>query len=653
MLVLAGPGSGKTHVISQRIRYLIEKYGVDPTCILTITFTKAAASEMKRRCVDICPRAGAAVFGTFHSVFYHFLRKSERYQKFTLINEKQKKQIVQKLLPLKDKTELQKKYAVEIMLQRISRYKNSQIESEETDSTFKNVFEQYCHICYEQELLDFDDMILLCQKMFDECPQEREKWQKRFLYVLVDEFQDVNGRQYELTKQLVARNGNLFVVGDDDQAIYSFRGADPGYMKRFSEDFPDCKTICLEENFRCGSRIVAVSSESIGNNGQRFLKTIRSSVSYEDSVIFQSFETREKEMEYLSEIILKFSEKQKQENILPDKPITTAVLVRTNQQAEYIAEILRYENIDCIVREKRRCFYENIWVQDILAVLRFATQGYNRRDLIVFMNKPYRGLTRNMLKSEKVDLHNIYENAVKIGQKEVAEDINKLEKQCRILQNMDAYGAILFVLRGMKYQSYMEETADGEESIWEHMNVVICELEERARRFQNVSDFLKYADSYVSAFAEGEQKKNDAKLSQDNQSEPENMVQIMTYHASKGLEFDRVFLPMLCNGIVPHGHMLNTEQMEEERRMFYVAVTRAKKELYLSWYGKEPDKDASLFIREIKKGCSKEQPGDYSSSSNSALSRYSSKASETASYSASSSMKKSSGSAFGSLSSSL
>lgn len=574
MLVLAGPGSGKTTVISERVRYLIEEKGVEPGRILIITFTKASVQEMKRRCQNICPCAATAVFGTFHSVFYHFLRKSEKYQNFTLINEKQKKEIMKKLVPIGTMTSLQHAYVCENMLKKISYYKNSQSDLVKEGEEFYELMGRYCRHCIEQEKLDFDDMLVLCMELFLENKQELSKWQNRFSYILVDEFQDINQCQYEIVKLLVQKSGNLFVVGDDDQAIYSFRGSAPGYMKQFLLDFPDGKKICLEENYRSGEGIVALAGKSISNNEERFAKNIQAMRQFTHEVIIKKFDTMEKEVQEVMNQIFRQGEKIPKENI--------AVLVRTNAKAEYLAELFYQRKIPCSVREKRICFYDNPWVRDILAALRFAACGQKRRDFFMFMNKPFRAFERSMLPSEQVDFEKIMQFA------EVAHEVKKVKGCIELMQGLDPYAAVLLVLNGMKYRRYLEEIACEDENIKKQIQEVIEELLERTKSFDSIPQFLEFAQRYTDTY------------NCEEQAQVKDAVQILTYHASKGLEFDCVFIPMLNQGIVPHGHMLTQKQMEEERRMFYVAMTRAKKYLWLSGCEKEGSSELSIFLKELQ-----------------------------------------------------
>lgn len=590
MLVLAGPGSGKTTVIAERVRYLIEEANVRPEQILTITFTKAAAMEMQRRCQKICPQAGCAVFGTFHSVFYQFLRKSEKYQNYSLINEKEKYEIMKKLIPCKTMTVLQHEYVCQCMLRKISFCKNTGEKMPEEEENA--IMRRYCNLCEEQEKLDFDDMLLLCKRMFEQIPAELKKWQNQFLYILVDEFQDINSCQYEVLKLLARRHGNLFAVGDDDQAIYSFRGSDPEIMKRFVSEYPGCRQVFLSENYRCGASIVSLAGNSIAQNIKRFEKNICAVKNTADCVTLKQYDNREEEIE----AILTSIEKGTQGLANAEgKMGKTAVLVRTNAQLEYLAEMFYRRKIPCNIREKRYCFYEQSAVQDVLAILRFAVCGKKRSDFFQFMNKPFRGLERTVFSDETVDLQKCAKKEAARGNGEAAEQLKCMERYVGLICRMDAYGAVKLALTGMKYESYVLERCGKNENLRKQMREQLEELAEHARGFETIRNFLQHVQDYIEQFH----------LQQPNNVVQEKAVHIMTYHASKGLEFERVYLPMLCGGIVPHGRMLTQDETEEERRMFYVAMTRAEKELWLSWHDKTP----SIFLTEL--GLEKGEGGRY------------------------------------------
>ncbi len=587
MLVLAGPGSGKTTVIAERVRYLIEESNVRPEEILTITFTKAAALEMQQRCIQRCPRAGNAVFGTFHSVFYQFLRKSEKYQKYSILSENEKYQIMRKLIPCENMTALQHEYVCKCMLKKISFYKNS--GAEVPDEQDKAIMNRYCNLCGEQEKLDFDDMLLLCKRMFEQFPAELKKWQNYFSYILVDEFQDINSCQYEVLKLLAEQHGNLFVVGDDDQAIYSFRGSDPGIMKRFVSEYPGCRQVFLSENYRCGASIVSLAGNSIAQNVKRFEKNICAVKNTADYVTLKQYNSREEEM---TAILTSIEAKKQCLTAAGEAGDKIAVLVRTNAQLEYLAEEFYRRKIPCNIREKRYCFYEQSAVQDVLAILRFSVCGQKRSDFFQFMNKPFRGLERAVFADETVDLKKSAAIEASRGNRETAAQLKSMERYVGLIRRLDPYGAVKLALAGMKYEAYALERCGDKGELGEQIRQQFEELAERAGEFDSISDFLCHVKEYTRQFHA--ERKAQA-LSEKAGPIAEGNVFIMTYHASKGLEFERVYLPMLCGGTVPHGRMLTQDETEEERRMFYVAMTRAEKELLLSWHDNNP----SLFLTEL------------------------------------------------------
>nr|MBQ8253750.1 ATP-dependent helicase [Lachnospiraceae bacterium] len=620
MLVLAGPGSGKTYVITRRIRYLIEEENVDPAHILTITFTKAAALEMKERCHQICPASAGAVFGTFHSVFYHILKSSSEYQHFSVISEQEKVQIAKKILSGFRDASGYSSFAPEDFLQKLSCYKNCRSQLPEENESFLKAVERYDKACMDLKKMDFDHMLCCCLELFSTYPAEKERWQKRFRYLLVDEFQDVNGLQYELLKILAEQNRNLFAVGDDDQAIYSFRGSNPAYMNRFLEDYPNCRQILLDQNYRCGSQIVTAASKCIVHNQCRFPKEIKAVQEFENTVQIHPFESLKEEMQFL----------EKQITAAKGEEIT-AILLRTNAVAEEIAEYLSGIQKTFSWNGKRKNKCADSVLQTVVAILKFVHCGNRRSDFLVFMNKPYRGVLREDLESEVVDLKQLQKVYHAYG--EIKEALCLLERDCNFLKKMDPFGAVNYILSGMKYQDYMLENAKSEtEQI--RIRERIGSLKKQAKKFRTIKHFLEHMQ-------EDDIWTEQKKMPQESRNEK---VRIMTYHAAKGLEFDHVILPEVNGGMVPKGNMLTPDQMEEERRMFYVAMTRAKKSLHICWRKDCAGQGESVFIKELL---------DQSNSSNSALSKYSSKASETASYSESSSMKNNSGSAFGSFSSSL
>ena len=587
MLVLAGPGSGKTAVITQRIRYLVEERHITPSDILTITFTKAAALEMKQRACQICRGAENAVFGTFHSVFFQIIRSSSKFQNYSIMTEQQKLQILRPLLKGKKLDCVQMSSFCEQFLSDLSFYKNTGREREEKAG--QNQAEQmqlhelrqaYEQCCRKRWLLDFDDILIYCYRLLTEDSGLRDRWENRFRYILIDEFQDINDVQYQIIKLLSANYENLFVVGDDDQAIYSFRGADPSYMHRFLEDYPNSRQVKLNINYRCGDRILALAARSIAHNKYRFEKEIKAGNSGENRVIATCFQNRAEELSFLTEEILTH----RNEGL-------TAILVRTNRMAEQVSEACFRRQIPYQMREKKQDFYAQKCVVEVLSVIRFVAEGRNRSDFMAFMNKPVRYINREMLQKETVDLWALLE--------EYREDpeqyriIQKLQQDLAMVEMLDPFGAISYIRKVMQYDCCLSPGETGEKE-----KEILDELLERCREFHSHTAFLSHIAAYRSKL---EQESNRKQPEADQGNAKRNPVRIMTYHGSKGLEFDTVFLPFLNSGDVPHGRNLSTMELEEERRLFYVAVTRAKKSLYLSCEGMvQGENRQSVFWAELK-----------------------------------------------------
>lgn len=587
MLVLAGPGSGKTAVITQRIRYLVEERHITPSDILTITFTKAAALEMKRRACQICRGAENAVFGTFHSVFFQIIRSSSKFQNYSIMTEQQKLQILRPLLKGKKLDCVQMSSFCEQFLSDLSFYKNTGREREEKAG--QNQAEQmqlhelrqaYEQCCRKRWLLDFDDILIYCHRLLTEDSGLRDRWENRFRYILIDEFQDINDVQYQIIKLLSANYENLFVVGDDDQAIYSFRGADPSYMHRFLEDYPKSRQVKLNINYRCGDRILALAARSIAHNKYRFEKEIKAGNSGENRVIATCFQNRAEELSFLTEEIMTH----RNEGL-------TAILVRTNRMAEQVSEACFRRQIPYQMREKKQDFYAQKCVVEVLSVIRFVAEGRNRSDFMAFMNKPVRYINREMLQKETVDLWALLEEYRE--DPEQCRIIQKLQQDLAMVEMLDPFGAISYIRKVMQYDCCLSPGETGEKE-----KEILDKLLERCREFHSHTAFLAHIAAYRSKL---EQESNRKQPEADQGNAKRNPVQIMTYHGSKGLEFDTVFLPFLNSGDVPHGRNLSTMELEEERRLFYVAVTRAKKSLYLSSEGMvQGENRQSVFWAELK-----------------------------------------------------
>lgn len=559
MLVLAGPGSGKTYVITHRIVHLISECKIPPNNILVITFTKAAAMEMQARAVSLTKQCAYVQFGTFHSVFYQIFNLSHTDHRLTLVSDRERFGFVKAVLCKNDQPKVEKETddKVQKCLKEISRRKNLLPCSQKEDTSDEKmtfIYGAYQEWLSENQKLDFDDMLRLCYEYLLENPAERKQWQKRFQYILIDEFQDINLLQYETVK-LLSGNQNLFAVGDDDQAIYSFRGSDPMIMRRFVREF-SVKPIRLHYNYRCSGNITKMAAGLIGHNQKRFQKQIIAIKEAGEEVQIKAFPGRKEEHIYLGEETLRYGKENTEK--------TQAVLVRTNGMVDVYRQLLGGTGEQ-----------ENSVGEDLLAYLLFINCGRKREDFLKIMNKPVRYISRNILLEQTVDFSLLQKRLA--DKPWIRNRVAELEKQIAFAMKMDLGGQLHYIWNVMGYEQYVLDCANGD----------YRKIKEVTNRFTELlakSKTCKTLEQLKNIKEEGKEIIKNEKLS------------IMTYHGAKGLEFDRVYLPDLCYGKVPHGRMLSAEELEEERRMFYVAMTRAKESLFLL-YPKE--QTVSPFLTEI------------------------------------------------------
>lgn len=561
MLVLAGPGSGKTHVITHRIRYLISECRIPPNEILVITFTKAAALEMQARANSLIRQSSYVQFGTFHSVFYQILKKSQTHCKFTLVSDRERITFIKEVLESVAGKEENPEMQADRYIKAISQSKN-RLPVKETpdgsgslnaeDENLKKVMYVYNEWLRETQKLDFDDMLRLCYFYLRDNPEEREKWQKRFAYILIDEFQDINPLQYETIK-LLSGNRNLFAVGDDDQAIYGFRGSDPFIMKQFEKEF-EAKVVRLSVNYRCSGRITKAAGKFISHNKNRFPKEIIPFKEAGEKICIRELSDRQAELAFLKESIESYRKKH------PGK--SQAVLARTNGILESYMQLAEKEK-------------NPIW-EDMAAYLDFINCGRKREDFLKIMNKPVRYISRNALVEPVVNFKRIKSRLADKPwiQKRVAE----LESQVEFAARLDLRGQLYYIWKALGYGQYAKECCSNYPG----------QIKENAYWFKNLlsaaegcKDSLELRAVMEKNRTEGEREKEIEEQAGKPAKEQMGKIHMLTYHGAKGLEFDRVYLPDLNYGKVPHGRMLTKEELEEERRMFYVAMTRAKESLVL------------------------------------------------------------------------
>ena len=568
LLVLAGPGSGKTYVITHHMIYLISECHIPANQILVITFTKAAALEMQKRAVSANPACSYVIFGTFHSVFYHILKLSNPNKAYQLAGDKERFLLLKDLIKNENShdTSVDLVQEAECCMQEISRFKNlfpdslSQ-QNEKMPEKYRRIYRLYEEWLRENGKLDFDDMIKLCYQQLKSDRKLRSYWQDRFSHILIDEFQDINRLQYE-TICLLGANHNIYAVGDDDQAIYSFRGSDPALMNQFIRDF-DAKTVSLVDNYRSSRDIVALSSRFIAHNKDRFEKHPQAVSDRTDSLKVIPCQSAKEELMTIQEAVFQYHDQ------YPDK--TQAILLRTNRQ------VYAYQNIGQGQRE------DTILALDLLSYLAFLNEGYKRSDFIKIMNKPVRYIPYGILSEPVIDFAKLKKRAM--GKSWVVERLVELERQVAFAKGLDMAGQARYIYKAMGYEAYYKSGVKthpeiGTDQITDQTQDQAFEL--FLGRLKNCNDLSTLQKEY-----EAEQK-TDQKNSH---------VTVMTYHASKGLEFDRVYLPNLEYGKVPHGRMLTLQELEEERRMFYVALTRAKESL---WLLHDKSQTVSPFLEELK-----------------------------------------------------
>ncbi len=591
-LILAGPGSGKTFVIGQRVLYLIQKKGVLPNQILVLTFTKAAADELKERACKLLPNSiEKPFFGTFHSFFYQVLKSTYEFRTFSILTKKQKFQQLKQLLKTQYGLEKVSNYMLQDILSFISKYKNDIVDySAEHYFSYEElvlICKEYDYYNYNNKTMDYDDIICYALKVLKQDTKVLDKVQKEVAHILVDEFQDVNKKQYELLILLAGKRGNIYVVGDDDQSIYGFRGAGEQNVFQFEKDFEPIQKVFLGSNYRCAKEIVELSSKVISHNQKRFAKELFAKKSEKGAIVCRCFISKEKECVYISDEVKK--------NLLEGNVGDIAILCRTNRQLDMIAESLKSRQITYVKKEKSAGFYEQYFIKPVIAYMLFASgRDRSRETLFCFLNKPTRYVKREIFTSSEYQHKKLYD--IKLEDSRVYQILVELEKSCSIIDSVSPVMAILYILKVIGYEEYVLALCKNSKEREDFLQS-INELKERAGLYKSIGAWMDYV------LWERENEIETGSKICDNQKEK---VFLYTYHGAKGLEFEQVFLPFLNNKSVPYGKALAMEQLEEERRMFYVALTRCKKKLYLSYVENDTKKDTvSVFLSESQITASK------------------------------------------------
>lgn len=584
MLVLAGPGSGKTFVVTRRIKYLIEQHHVKPEDILVITFTKAAAEEMQERflrlnegmCYPVC-------FGTFHSVFFQILRHTYRFTAQNIIRENDKYRLLAQILrELPDEIlgQTQIDYSTETLqnlLSEISTVKNNGVTPQEVRSAtvsqavFERIFQMYKQEMNRHKLIDFDDMVLLCRNLLIERPDTLKLWQQRFQYILVDEFQDICPLQYEVVRLLAKPQDNLFIVGDDDQSIYGFRGSRPEIMLNFTKEYPKAERVLLDVNYRSRQGIVDTAARLISHNKMRFDKAVRAQNEQNDGVKIYSFQSKSKQAESIALLI-------KQYIALPDtKYSDIAILYRTNNHTVYTADRLMREGIPFTMKEKPKNIYESPVAKDLIAYMRYALYEDRQEDFLRIMNKPVRYIKRSTVPRGAFKMRELIDNNHATGY--VVQHILEFYDELHFIKSLNPFSAVNFIRKGVGngtgYDAYLKKQAAEKGKDVSQELEELDELMRLSREFETIELWLEHIENYDAILYEIAQQENRLKKTNTD------AVSMVTMHASKGLEWDVVILPDVNEGVIPHKKAVTDAELEEERRMFYVAMTRAKEHLFI------------------------------------------------------------------------
>lgn len=600
MLTLAGPGSGKTFVITKRIEYLIKHAKIDPSHILVITFTKAAAAEMKERFCRIVQDMGTRVtFGTFHAVFFMILKHAYHYEASNIIREEERMHLMRELiysmrLEFDDETEF-----TQDLLSEISSVKNSRLSLAHyypihcAKEVFCDLFNEYQSHLKRHRKLDFDDMLVYTYELFSERKDILSAWQKKYPYILVDEFQDVNQIQYDILRMLAEPRQNLFLVGDDDQSIYRFRGARPEIMLHIPKDYPNVKTVQLPCNYRCPKDVTQMAGKLISYNKERFPKEIFAAGSTERSITAELHVNQR-------EVNKKIVERIRAGNT----PLSgTAVLFRTNTQARFLMEQFMEYNIPFTAKDKAPNIYGHWIAKDLYAYFRLELGSRQRRDFFMIMNRPKRYLSRESLGEETVSFQAW--QAFYSERPWIEERIETLYADLQALKTMRPFAAINYIRKAIGYDGFLEEYADYRRIDKDGLFEVIEELQESSKPYADFSEWqahiLRYQKELEEVFSDKRQK--------------QDAVTLATFHSAKGLEFETVHIIDVNEGVTPYKKAVLPADMEEERRMFYVAVTRAKKSLYLYASKKIQNKEAEVSRFMAEAGLTMQDCHNYSSAS--------------------------------------
>ena len=569
LMVLAGPGSGKTFVITHRIKYLIEGPGINPAHILVVTFSRAAAKEMKDRFEKLCKKS-PVTFGTFHSVFFNLLKTAYGFSseqiasdelRYTLIKELIKRNSIEN----EDINTLAGNLLNEIALVKqdnisIKNYYSNSISSD----TFKKIYSDYESELEARGKLDFEDMLSLTYELLSERSDILKAVQNRYRYILVDEFQDINFLQYNIIKLMAGEKQNITVVGDDDQSIYRFRGARPEIMLGFERDFRNVKKVFLDINFRSSTQIVNASTKLISFNSKRFPKNFKAKNGDGAPVSLIEFKNPFLEVNSIIKDIKDYIKSGQDINNI-------AVLYRTNLSPRLLIERLMRNNIPFTIRDAIPNLFDHWVAKDIISYIKLAINMGDKSDLLRISNKPNRYISRDSLSSSRANIETLFDYYD--DKSYMIKRIVELREHLRTIKNLKPATALRYIRNVVGYDEYIEEYCDMNSVESDDCYSILGDLENSAAEYNTFNDWFVHMDEYKDELIEARKKSN----------ENDKGVRLMTFHSSKGLEFDIVYIIDVNEGSVPYKKAKGVDEIEEERRMFYVAMTRARKKLFICY----------------------------------------------------------------------
>ena len=564
VLVVAGPGSGKTTVLTERLVYLL-KNGAEAKSCLLLSFTRASSKEMALRFAKRGIAGDSPHFSTIHALCLSLLREVRGIEREGLVNLYEKMDwlsayFLEKGIAREEVEELLLNYCNQISyFKSITEEERMHFLREEKNEDFLPLFQYYEKMRKLRGKLDFEDLLIEVLLELQKNTRIADSWKSRFSYILVDEFQDLSLIQYAILKALSEKGASLFVVGDEDQSIYGFRGASPDILFRFAGDFPDCERIFLADNFRSKEEIVLLSKRLIGKNKKRFQKPLSGRRGRGGKAKYFLLETGVEEAVLLAEHV---------ESLLREgcPPEEIAVLCRSKMQITPLLPGFMERGIPIVVVEELSNVFQHFIGKDILAYLRLAKNKESSQELVQILSKPYRGLRREKILHRDSGLSDL-KRAAKT-RKESAET-EKLEKHLEALSKLNPKEAVLFIRKEIGYEKYLEDFAKKKNKDFTEWWESLEEITAMSEGYPDLDAFFRFVTEF------------NRRALERRKPEEEKGIRFMSYHSAKGLEFDEVFLPDCIEGIIPDGRAKKPEEIEEERRSFYVALTRARKGIHI------------------------------------------------------------------------